>query len=79
MYGGDLGTLEKWWGEWKTFMFVNPLKIKTTEGIEESIPYQLLQPIKKSKYPDITKVRAALAPLQTNALCAIIVHIFLLI
>jgi len=78
MYGGDLGTLEKWWGEWKTFMFVNPLKIKTTEGIEESIPYQLLQPIKKSKYPDITKEEETVSlPLQT--MCgaifdAILVH-----
>lgn len=56
MYDGDLGDLNKWWIAWKQFMFGKKLKIKTKEGIVNSIPYTMLQPIKKSKYPDITEV-----------------------
>lgn len=57
MYDGDLSTMDIWWSAWEKFMFETPLKIKTTEGVEEKIPYSLLQPIKKAKYPDITVVR----------------------
>ena len=56
MYDGDLGDLNKWWIVWKQFMFGRKLKIKTKTGIVDSIPYTMLQPIKKSKYPDITEV-----------------------
>jgi hypothetical protein len=56
MYDGDLGDMTKWWNAWKEFMFVKKLKIKSKEGITESIPYSMLQLIKKSKYPDITEV-----------------------
>lgn len=37
-------------------MFDNPLIIKKTEGDTSLLPYQMLQGIKKSKYPDITDV-----------------------
>lgn len=57
MYDGDLSTMDIWWSAWEQFMFETPLKIKTTEGVEEKIPYSMLQPIKKAKYPDITEVR----------------------
>ena len=47
-------------------MFETPLKIKTTSGVEEKIPYAMLQPIKKSKYPDITEQEEKDSlPLQT--------------
>lgn len=53
MYDGDLSDLTKWWAAWKQFMFGKALKIKG----EEKIPYTMLKPIKKSKYPEITEVR----------------------
>ena len=56
MYGGDLDTTEMWWDAWERFMFDTPLKIKTKEGVEDLVPYAMLKPIKKSKYPDITEV-----------------------
>jgi hypothetical protein len=56
MYDGDLGSLEKWYNEWETFMFTRPIKIKTRDGIQDKIPYSMLQPIKKAKYPDISEV-----------------------
>jgi hypothetical protein len=56
MYDGDLGDLNKWWGAWKHFMFVKKLKITNKDGVVQTIPYSMLQPIKKSKYPDITEV-----------------------
>ena len=63
----------------QAFMFDNPLEIKTKKGIEINPPYKLLQPIKKSKYPDITEDEEKMSlPLQT--MCgaifdAILVHL----
>jgi hypothetical protein len=78
MYAGDLSTLDKWWAAWETFMFDEKLKIKGKDGIEGKIPYELLQPIKQAKYPDITdQEEKDSLPLQT--MCgaifdAILVH-----
>jgi hypothetical protein len=66
MYEGDLSSMDKWWAAWESFMFDTPLGLPGKEGIEEKIPYQLLQMIKKSKYPDITEEEEADSlPLQT--------------
>lgn len=56
MYDGDLSTLDKWWNKWEKFMFDDPLTIKTKSGDETQIPYQMLQPIKKAKYPAVSEV-----------------------
>ncbi|GKY94947.1 hypothetical protein MPSEU_000459400 [Mayamaea pseudoterrestris] len=78
MYEGDLGTLDKWWKEWEAFMFDKPLEIEGKSGKEKLIPYQMLQPISKAKYPDIEEQEEKDSlPLQT--LCgaifdAILVH-----
>jgi hypothetical protein len=78
MYAGDLSSQDKWWKAWETFMFDDKVKIKTANGIEEQAPYEMLQPIKKSKYPDITEQEETDSlPLQT--MCgaifdAILVH-----
>jgi len=37
-------------------MFDDALTIKTSEGDVSKKPFQMLQPIKKSKYPAITEV-----------------------
>ena len=79
MYDGDLGTLDRWWPAWEAFMFDNALEIKTKKGVEEKIPYQMLHPIKKAKYPEISAEEEQVSlPLQT--LCcaifdAILIHI----
>mmetsp|Transcript_23881 Transcript_23881/g.56424 ORF Transcript_23881/g.56424 Transcript_23881/m.56424 type:complete len:620 (+) Transcript_23881:56-1915(+) len=78
MYAGDLSSMDKWWKAWETFMFVDKLKIKGKEGVESKIPYQMLQKIKKAKYPEITEQEEKDSlPLQT--MCgaifdAILVH-----
>lgn len=78
MYDGDLSTLDVWWAAWEKFMFDTKLSISTKDGVVAEEPYKMLQPIKKSKYPDITveEERVSL-PLQT--MCgaifdAILVH-----
>jgi hypothetical protein len=71
MYDGDLGTLDQWWPAWEEFMFDIALEIKTKKGVEDRIPYQLLQPIKKVKYPEISVEEEQVSlPLQTLC-CAI--------
>jgi hypothetical protein len=79
MYSDDLATMDKWWAAWERFMFDEKLSIKGKGGVvEEHIPYELLQPIKKAKYPEITEAEEADSlPLQT--MCgaifdAILVH-----
>jgi len=78
MYEGDLSTQDKWWQAWEKFMFDDKVGIQEGPQVVQKVPYQLLQPIKQSKYPDITEAEAADSlPLQT--LCgaifdAILVH-----
>jgi len=80
MYEEDLSTQDIWWKRWETFIFDTPMKIKDgkTGVVGDRIPYDMLQSIKKSKYPDITEQEEADSlPLQT--MCgaifdAILVH-----
>jgi len=78
MYAEDLSTMSKWWEAWEKFMFDDKLSIKGKNGVEDKIPYQMLQPIKKAKYPEITEQEEVDSlPLQT--MCgaifdAILVH-----
>mmetsp|Transcript_27488 Transcript_27488/g.33331 ORF Transcript_27488/g.33331 Transcript_27488/m.33331 type:complete len:581 (+) Transcript_27488:287-2029(+) len=79
MYEGDLGTMDGWYAAWEEFMFDAALPVSQKDGtVAELVPYQMLLPIKKSKYPDITEEEEAVSiPLQT--MCgaifdAILVH-----
>jgi hypothetical protein len=79
MYEGDLGSQEIWWKAWQTFMFDTKLKIQGKSGaVEEKRPYEMLQPIRKAKYPAISEQEEKDSlPLQT--MCgaifdAILVH-----
>jgi len=78
MYEGDLDTMDMWYDAWENFMFVEALSVETSEGVKDIIPYQMLLPIKQSKYPDITQDEESVSlPLQT--MCgaifdAILVH-----
>ncbi|VEU36070.1 unnamed protein product [Pseudo-nitzschia multistriata] len=78
MFAGDLATLDLWWAAWESFMFDNKLTYKGKNGIESKAPYEMLQKIKKAKYPDITEQEETDSlPLQT--MCgaifdAILVH-----
>lgn len=67
MYDGDLSTQDKWWNAWEKFMFDDHVKIKDKTGqAVDKIPYQLLQSIQKSKYPEITEQEEIDSlPLQT--------------
>jgi len=78
MYEEDLSDLNTWFDAWMNFMFEAPLPIKTSAGVESKIPYSMLKPISKAKYPAITEAEEAISiPLQT--MCgaifdAILVH-----
>ena len=78
MYDGDLSNMDMWWGAWKKFMFDTPLTISNKGATVTNHVYEMLQPIKKAKYPDITEAEENVSlPLQT--MCgaifdAILVH-----
>lgn len=78
MYDGDLSSMDQWYNSWETFMFDTPLSIFSKTETLSFVPYQMLKPIKKAKYPAITEVEEKVSlPLQT--LCgaifdAILVH-----
>jgi hypothetical protein len=79
MYEDDLGSADKWWKAWESFMFEKTIKLLNKNNeIEERIPYQMLEVIKHAKYPELTKQEEVDSlPLQT--LCgaifdAILVH-----
>eukprot|EP00557_Chaetoceros_sp_GSL56_P009571 CAMPEP_0176493298 /NCGR_PEP_ID=MMETSP0200_2-20121128/9476_1 /TAXON_ID=947934 /ORGANISM="Chaetoceros sp., Strain GSL56" /LENGTH=464 /DNA_ID=CAMNT_0017890955 /DNA_START=524 /DNA_END=1915 /DNA_ORIENTATION=- len=66
MYDGDLSTTAKWWNAWEKFMFDESLTIKTKDGEMTKKPYEMLQGIKKAKYPAITEQEEKDSlPLQT--------------
>lgn len=78
MYEEDLSSLDQWFDAWMKFMFEEPLPIATSAGVESKIPYTMLKPISKAKYPAITEDEEKISiPLQT--MCgaifdAILVH-----
>jgi hypothetical protein len=79
-YKGDLSTVEKWWLQWKTFIFKTTVTTKSKSGSPETKDVStLLIPIKKSKYPAVTEEEERISiPLQTLAggiFDAILVHI----
>lgn len=79
MYEGDLGTQDGWWAEWEKFMFDTELLMAQSSGTTESKkPFAMLQPIKRSKYKDVTEEEER-DSLQLQTLCgaifdAILVH-----
>jgi hypothetical protein len=79
MFEGDLGTQQKWWQAWETFMFDQHVKFNDKTGqVVEKIPYQMLQKILKAKYPEITEQEEA-DSLSLQTMCgaifdAILVH-----
>eukprot|EP00802_Teleaulax_amphioxeia_P005775 Tamp_05779.p1 GENE.Tamp_05779~~Tamp_05779.p1 ORF type:complete len:578 (+),score=107.65 Tamp_05779:81-1736(+) len=81
-YQDSLPTMDTWWERWKGFMFQTklPAKGKDTEA-KMLQPFEMLQPILQSKYPDITLEEQAVSiPLQTLCMAifdAILVHMLL--
>ena len=68
---GDLGSGEKWWVQWKSFMFIDEITMAKKGMNKKQKVYELITPIKKSKYPAITSEEEKISlPLQT--LCAAI-------
>lgn len=66
MYDGDLSTTAKWWNAWEKFMFDDALTIKSKDGEMTKKPYEMLQGIKKAKYPAISEQEEKDSlPLQT--------------
>mmetsp|Transcript_111739 Transcript_111739/g.339739 ORF Transcript_111739/g.339739 Transcript_111739/m.339739 type:complete len:576 (+) Transcript_111739:94-1821(+) len=78
-FEGDLSTANVWWEQWKKFMFVDPLTIRSKGGIAILRPVEMLERIARSKYPAVSEQEERLSiPLQV--LCqavfdAIIVHL----
>ncbi len=73
--------MDVWWNHWKTYMFLEPVTIasKSSGGESKTLKvYELIQPIKKSKYPAITSEEEKISkPLQVLTLAifdAILVH-----
>jgi len=78
-YQGDLGSTDKWWQAWRTFMFESEVTVKAKDGSEQSKPVRsMLSKIKNAKYPAITLEEEAISiPLQAMAgavFDAILVH-----
>jgi hypothetical protein len=78
-YEDDLGSQTIWWNKWEKFMFDTKLKIKDKSGeVKELAIWQMLQKIKRSKYPEVSEQEEEDSlPLQT--MCgaifdAILVH-----
>lgn len=77
-FAGDLNSIDDFWKQWKSFFFTKEILVKK-KGIEKKIRvFEMIQPIKKSKYPAITTEEEAISlPLQTLCLAifdSILVH-----
>ena len=52
----EISDLSSWWRQWRNFMFVDSLDLgKPGKPGRARVPFELLQPILKSKYPDISE------------------------
>ena len=71
--GGDLGTMDKWWTQWRDFMFSKEITVTRQGGEEKMIKVkEMLMKIRQSKYPAITSEEEAISvPLQTLILAII--------
>jgi hypothetical protein len=77
-YDQDVGTMEGWWKAWLDFMFRNALVVRTRDGSQSQRPFEMLEPIPRTKYPAVTEDEERLArPLQILCLAifdAVMVH-----
>jgi len=79
-FGGDMATVDEWWGAWKAFIFINKLELpdKKSGGVASKLPCALLSKIPRAKYPALTEEDEAMSlRLQTVCLAifdAILVH-----
>ena len=75
-FGGDMSSVSAWWAEWKRFMFKERINLPSGSS---TAPADMLQKIKRSKYPALTAEEEAISiPLQTLAQAifdAVLVHI----
>jgi hypothetical protein len=78
-YDEDMGTVSEWWEQWRNFMFHTRLGTELQGQGHGFLPYELLSPIKASKYPLLTadeeKHSLALQTLSLAIFDAILVHI----
>lgn len=77
-YGGDLSSVEAWWEDWQQFMFEMRIVISTPQGPTSRRPCEMLETIRRSKYPSLTKEEEKISiPLQLLCMAvfdAILVH-----
>jgi hypothetical protein len=83
--GGDLSSIEAWWGQWLTFMFETPVRIAEVNDSYEATTSQpmlvchLLTPLSRAKYPALTAEEeansVALQLLCLALLDAVLVHV----
>eukprot|EP00286_Rhodomonas_abbreviata_P023799 CAMPEP_0181296048 /NCGR_PEP_ID=MMETSP1101-20121128/4483_1 /TAXON_ID=46948 /ORGANISM="Rhodomonas abbreviata, Strain Caron Lab Isolate" /LENGTH=593 /DNA_ID=CAMNT_0023400861 /DNA_START=84 /DNA_END=1865 /DNA_ORIENTATION=- len=65
-YEGDLGSLDKWWQQWRQFYFHDSIDLKRGGKVVPTHIYEMISKIKKAKYPTITEEEEAVSiPLQT--------------
>lgn len=76
-YENSLDTSEKWWSQWKTFMF-ETIVSSSTDDVKKT-PADLLSKISHAKYPSITEDEEKISiPLQSLSIAifdAILVHV----
>ena len=85
-YNEPLTSTDIWWSHWKRFMFIDTISLKKKSSSSNSNEvqtqdvkiYEIIQPIKKSKYPAITEEEEKISkPLQVMTLAifdSILVH-----
>ncbi len=77
-YDGQITDMANWWKLWTTFMFKTDVSIPEDSEVQQKKVYDMLSPIKQSKYPAITLEEEAMSlPLQTLSLAvfdAILIH-----
>ena len=77
-YPGTFSSFQDWWTKWQTFMFSTELSIEKKGSVLSLTAAQMLQPIKKAKYPALSLEEEAISlPLQTLSVAifdSILVH-----
>ena len=75
-FAGAMGSTERWWREWKRFMFKERISLPSGSS---TFAADMLTKIKRSKYPALTAEEEAISiPLQTLAQAifdAVLVHV----
>lgn len=67
--GGDLGSIDQWWDQWREFFFRKTISIKKKGTVTKTTINGMIPQLSRAKYPAVTELEQSVSiPLETLSL-----------